>query len=76
MPAAANIATNVQAPHASGKRILKKLQNQFPVQEKIDRNRIKIHKKFWRYNVQFGTLLIIDTSPKSPRILNYSNDSE
>jgi hypothetical protein len=37
---------------------------------KIHRKGIKIQENLWRLEIQFGTLFIIKTSSKSPRILN------
>jgi hypothetical protein len=43
---------------------------------KISRKRIKIRENLGWWKIQFGTLLIIATSSKSSRILNYFKDSE
>jgi hypothetical protein len=54
------------------------LTNMIPVlgSGKISRKRIKIRENLGWWKIQFGTLLIIATSSKSSRILNYFKDSE
>jgi hypothetical protein len=49
-------------------------ENYFPREK--DGKRGKIWENWWRYKIQFGTLFVIATSSKSPRILKYSKDSE
>jgi hypothetical protein len=41
---------------------------------KIARDGLKIQEFVWRYEIQFGTLLMLATSFKSSLILNYSKD--
>jgi hypothetical protein len=36
---------------------------------------LKIQEFAWWYEIQFGTLLMLSTSSKSPQILNYLKDS-
>jgi hypothetical protein len=42
---------------------------------KIARYKLKIQEFAWRYEIQFGTLFVLATSSKSPRVLNYCKDS-
>jgi hypothetical protein len=75
MPAVADMPLT-SGPHTSAENNLKETSRPVSRARKIDRNGSKIRENLWGYNIQFGTLFIIDTSPNSPRILNYSNDSK